>query len=464
MKYQVLPLPSLLVVALSAAFAPQAFAAAGTAQFTAGDVQVKRADGGFSPLSKGKAIDSGQSVVTGTDGRAQVRFTDGGLISLQPNTEFKIASYVDKLDAKEDRFLVDLLRGSMRAITGLIGKRNRDNYKVNTATATIGIRGSGFNVGYNPDGTLSVTTELDAIEVCTAAGCVGLTAGESVKVLSNSQAPVRTNVRAPVPTPTLAQEALTVTQQAGALAQVVAAKPVPIPAPEPGSVNFVATDIAVQTVGVSPFAGQLPTNPVNFGQVVTTTFNPAGQLLDVKNLQTSEIFTSSAPGADRFSSGAPSDPDFIAWGSWTNSSRFNSVTQAETPYERFSYVAGRPTLSTDVPTTGTVGYASLGGSIPVNTPISAGVITTGVFNSASMNIDFSVGTVGVSINTSIGAMTAGTGVLAPGTVTTFTGSDGNSSTFTGFLIGPGGARAGMSYNLLFGSGRTTGTIAFQANF
>ena len=170
---QFLPARCLLAVALSSAFAAPAFAAAGTAQFTAGDVKVKRVDGALTVLSKGLEIDSGQSVLTGADGRAQVRFTDGGLISLQPNTEFKIANYVDKLDAKEDRFLVDLLRGSMRAITGLIGKRNRDNYRVNTATATIGIRGSGFNVGYNPDGTLSVTTELDAIEVCTAGGSSG---------------------------------------------------------------------------------------------------------------------------------------------------------------------------------------------------------------------------------------------------------------------------------------------------
>jgi hypothetical protein len=171
---------------------------------------VRRADGGTAPLVKGKDIESGQAILTGASGRAQVRFTDGGLVSLQPNTEFKVANYVDKADPKEDRFLVDLLRGSMRAITGLIGKRNRENYKVTTTTATIGIRGSGFNVGYNPDGSLGVTTELDAIEVCNAGGCVGLTAGESVRVVNNTDAPVRTNVRANVPTPTTETERISI--------------------------------------------------------------------------------------------------------------------------------------------------------------------------------------------------------------------------------------------------------------
>jgi hypothetical protein len=186
-----------------AAFPAQAFAAgsAGVAQFIAGDVNVLRANGKTEALAKGKALESGESILTGNGGRAQVRFSDGGLVSLQPNTEFKIANYVDEADPKQDRFLVDLLRGSMRAITGLIGKRNRENYKVTTTTATIGIRGSGFSVGYNPDGSLGITTELDAIEVCNAGGCVGLTAGESVRVINSSEAPERTNVRAKVPTP-----------------------------------------------------------------------------------------------------------------------------------------------------------------------------------------------------------------------------------------------------------------------
>ncbi len=194
--------PTLLAVALGLAYPMHAMAAsAGVAQFTAGDVSLRRPDGRIDPLSKGKELDSGQAIITGINGRVQVKFSDGGLLSLQPNTEFKITNYVDQADPKQDRFLVDLLRGSMRAITGLIGKRNRDNYKVTTTTATIGIRGSGFSAGYNPDGSLSVTTEFDAIEVCNAGGCVGLTAGESVRVVNNETAPARTNTRAPLPTP-----------------------------------------------------------------------------------------------------------------------------------------------------------------------------------------------------------------------------------------------------------------------
>lgn len=184
-----------LVIALASIYPIQAFAAAGVAQFSVGDVQVKRAAATVA-LANGGRIESGDQITTGGTGRTQLRFTDGGMVSLQPNSQFTIARYVDAADGKQDSFLVDLARGGMRALTGLIGKRNRENYKVTTTTATIGIRGSGFSMSYNPDGTLAVTTELDAIEVCTQAGCIGLNIGESALVSSAQALPSRVRERA----------------------------------------------------------------------------------------------------------------------------------------------------------------------------------------------------------------------------------------------------------------------------
>jgi hypothetical protein len=180
-------------------------AEAGIAQFTNGDVKVLRAASSIE-LTKGQAIESGDSIVTGAAGHVQLRFTDGGIVSLQPNSQFDITKYVDANDTKKDGFFVNFARGSMRAITGLIGKRNRENYQVKTATATIGIRGSGFNSSYNPDGTISITTELDEIEVCTAGGCVRLTAGESCLVVNNAASPIRNQQRATLPIQSPRQE------------------------------------------------------------------------------------------------------------------------------------------------------------------------------------------------------------------------------------------------------------------
>jgi hypothetical protein len=184
-----------LIAALASVYPLQVLANAGVTQFSIGDVTVQRA-ASSTALASGNRVESGDLITTGNTGRTQLRFSDGGMVSLQPNSQFKIARYADTGDGKQDSFLVDLARGGMRALTGLIGKRNRENYKVTTSTATIGIRGSGFSMGYNPDGTLSVTTELDAIEVCNQAGCVPLNLGESALVVNATTLPNRTNQRA----------------------------------------------------------------------------------------------------------------------------------------------------------------------------------------------------------------------------------------------------------------------------
>jgi FecR protein len=185
----------LIVIALAGIYPLLAQATAGVAQFSVGEVSLQRTTG-VAPLPSGARVESGDLITTGNSGRTQLRFTDGGMVSLQPNSQFKISKYADTGDGKQDSFLVDFARGGMRALTGLIGKRNRDNYKVTTTTATIGIRGSGFSMAYNTDGTLGITTELDAIEVCTKAGCIGLNVGESAIVTSADALPTRTRERA----------------------------------------------------------------------------------------------------------------------------------------------------------------------------------------------------------------------------------------------------------------------------
>jgi hypothetical protein len=260
-------------------------------------------------------LQSGEAILTGNAGRAQVRFSDGGLVSLQPNTEFKIANYVDEADPKQDRFLVDLLRGSMRAITGLIGKRNRENYKVTTTTATIGIRGSAFSVGYNPDGSLGITTELDGIEVCNAGGCVGLTAGESVRVVNSSEAPVRTNVRAnganTGPGPGSSHGG-----QPDHLRRQIRDHSCSTP------VKQMFTDLAVGVVFTDPATSNQVCRKLSPRcQHCRADQLPQRKPIDFDSLDSSNVLTQfrSTPGLTEMETGTlgvPTDPDFIGWGSW----------------------------------------------------------------------------------------------------------------------------------------------------
>ncbi|OOG37896.1 FecR domain-containing protein [Polaromonas sp. A23] len=434
-------LNAVLLATLAAACPLQAHALAGVAQFTAGEVNVRQADGRTIALAKGGNIDSGQAIVTGGTGRAQVKFTDGGLISLQPNTEFKIANYVDQNDPKEDRFLVDLLRGGMRAITGLIGKRNRDNYKLTTTTATIGIRGSGFKVGYNPDGSLGISSELDKIEVCNQSGCIGLVAGESVKVVDSTTPPVRTSgmVKNDMPKPP-EKEIIVIGER----------QPIPPQPPAPKELTF--TDITV--LGVATDSSNNAFNELGTGGGLSSTFEVNGaKMLKVNKpgaISTTWAPTGAAVGVGFM--GGVSDPDFLGWGSWVQTSKevVNGGSTTVTPLQYFHYIAGRPT--SQMPTTGTATYIFAGGTSP--TRINGGGTTVGTINAANTNL---------SVNFGAGSLTANidTSFVVISDTASIVGASFSGTYVNGFFTGAGAARAGLTFKKsLTVSDVVTGAVVF----
>jgi len=116
---------------------------AGVFQVIIGEVRVVGAGGQERTAVKGENILEGDRVVTGEGALAQVKFADGGLMSIRANTEFVLDkfSYAGPQDAKPS-ILMSLVKGGLRSITGLIGQKNRDGYRISTTTATIGIRGT----------------------------------------------------------------------------------------------------------------------------------------------------------------------------------------------------------------------------------------------------------------------------------------------------------------------------------
>ena len=68
---------------------------------------------------------------------------DGTKMTLRPETSFAVEKFSH--DGKEEAGFFRLIKGGVRAITGLIGKRNPQGMRVSTTTATIGIRGTSFD-------------------------------------------------------------------------------------------------------------------------------------------------------------------------------------------------------------------------------------------------------------------------------------------------------------------------------
>ena len=124
----------------------QVFAeSAGRVLALAGSATIERAGQQLS-LKPGALVESGDVLSVGDASTLQVRFTDESVVALRSNSQFKIENYQFNKNAETDRSLLGLLKGGMRTITGLIGKSNQKNYSVQTATATIGIRGTHFSV------------------------------------------------------------------------------------------------------------------------------------------------------------------------------------------------------------------------------------------------------------------------------------------------------------------------------
>src|SRR6202162_4158801 len=135
---------SLMGVLLSATSGAAFAEGAGQVQHLSGTLSVQRADGTVRTLSQKSDVNPGEVLTTQKDSYAQINFTDGSSVTMRPNTQMKLESYQFVQDKpQEDSAFFRLVKGGLRTVTGLVGKRgNQDAYRIGTSTATIGIRGS----------------------------------------------------------------------------------------------------------------------------------------------------------------------------------------------------------------------------------------------------------------------------------------------------------------------------------
>ncbi|SDH19263.1 FecR family protein [Propionivibrio dicarboxylicus] len=177
----------------------------GTVTHLSGVFSVQRADGAAKMLSVKSEIREGDLLKTEDDTYARIKFVDGGEVVLRPNTQFKVEKYgFAPDDADKDNVAVSLLKGGMRAVTGLVGKRSRDKVNYSTAVATIGIRGTNLGAlfcqndcggiptvtGAPPPNGLHVDVAQGAIVVTNGAGTQQLNAGQFGFVGGPAQPPV----------------------------------------------------------------------------------------------------------------------------------------------------------------------------------------------------------------------------------------------------------------------------------
>lgn len=135
--------------ALGLAFAGLSMAAvaqqqrAGEITYLQGMATAQQPGGSFRFLGKGDSVLAGDVITTTDKGYAVVSLEDGSKFTLRPSTTFALDRF-SQLQGAES-LAMRLLKGGMRFVTGLVGKRNPTGVELRVNTATIGVRGTSFD-------------------------------------------------------------------------------------------------------------------------------------------------------------------------------------------------------------------------------------------------------------------------------------------------------------------------------
>lgn len=427
-----------LLCAISAAFPLSAYAAgAATVDFASGNVTAVQSDGRARSLAKGGEISSGETVDTGS-GRAQLRFSDGALVSLSPQTQFRIDEYQfnGRTDGSEKGFF-SLLKGALRTITGTIGRNNRNNYKLGTTVATIGIRGTEFSVAYG--NSITVTTGGGTVEVCNTGGCLIVDSGQSAHVKDLNTKPSYSQKPAQ---PSLQQD--------------------------PAQPSFFIAGDQRGPDGF-PMLGRMVSGGSGY---LTGVVGDGGSLHDVysgfANFSETSALTSagsigiySSDGSVNGTTDTAFSDGIIGWGKWS-SANFAPSSGSAYSINTSHYVVGAATSSSDpVWSSGvSASYALMGFTYPTRS--TDGLVGTQPV-SASLLINF--GTLGVTLNL-LAAPLGGTTYsdTMTGTVSSSNAAMSGTSacgSFKGLLAGANAARAGLVYQFDTGSGNMIGSLTFR---
>ena len=483
---------------LGLAVAAEALAAAGWVDFASGGATITDARGRLRAAAKGEDVDPGDTLRTGASGRVQVHFTDGAYVSLQPGSEFAVRDYnfEGRTDGSERGFF-SLARGAMRAVTGLIGRVNRNRYQIATPTATIGIRGTGGRIEILGDGSTLVAGTSGIWTLSNAAGTIDVPAGTAGVAPAAPGQPPRQTDRQPSAGPAAAPAARAQfaaadertpagdsaslcgagTLAACASSTVTQASPPPNPNPPlaSGSPYLVAYSFG-DSAAATPSGN-------NQGQNVTAgaTFDASGRMTGFSDIVTLPPAPFASFGGTHQEFGTAGG--VMAWGRWTGptSGIDNQIGPGNTPIvlnpganAGYHYVVGIP--ATAMPTAGSASFSFIGATRPTGFD---GTITPGTFSGTFTVNNWATGSISVTANlgfATFGYTVNGTGAFAAGSPS-FSGSLSAtesatppstyqcapcSGTFNGAFYGPGAKFAGYAYQVDTGTsgGKISGAAAF----
>jgi hypothetical protein len=460
-----------LVCAALCAGSVTAHAAAGRVLYSTGTGQIKR-DGAALPMERGLAVEARDEITVGAASRAQLRMSDGALVALQPLSTLVIDQFTFPSAKEESGGLgtsfFKLLKGGLRTVTGLIGKRSGDRYQVGTPVATIGVRGTDYRIvlcqadcGDSPDG-LYLGVSDGSIVVTNAAGELVLLDNEFAYVAGPDSAPklLLTPPAALEPNAESGEEDCHCDQSEndpGYRDVVILGKLMF----GQGARSLAYSTSAPDVGGIEAVAAAESSPPISV--------NSFGELVAFRGIAGNQLAGFSI--GDALITNVGFDPATgVRWGRWTDSSELGGSGVDLASHDLHWIVGPQASTLFALTLAGSATYDLVGNTNPTDSQGHIGTLGT-----ASLTANFTsqtlANTLSLSINEQIWTASGTAQLHAPsplfaGSYTQVTaGAAHGTGSFAGFFVAPASsdnlpAGAGLSYSLHGGGNTVNGTAAF----
>lgn len=119
-----------------------------------GQSEIERSTGPNLAPAKGDAIQQGDVIKTSASGHIHIRFVDGALVSVRPNSVLSIQEFrYNPADPAVSVVRMSLDRGEVRSISGAAAQAAKDRFRLNTPLVAIGVKGTDFVTQTSQEGT-----------------------------------------------------------------------------------------------------------------------------------------------------------------------------------------------------------------------------------------------------------------------------------------------------------------------
>ena len=114
-------------------------------------------------LKKGMPVRLNEILETGKKARGEFRFKDDTKLAVGPNSKIVLDTFIYDPNSSKSSIIINMSRGAFRFVSG---KSGSTAYKINTPTASLGVRGTIFDVYVAGNGEVAILLHEGAVDVC----------------------------------------------------------------------------------------------------------------------------------------------------------------------------------------------------------------------------------------------------------------------------------------------------------